>query len=311
MQTVFNPHYAAPYPHNFPEALAAMTNVLSINFKQMTPAYTYLFLLGFLIWRWRKGVWGVGELVLLSLGVFGFIMYNTGFRGIWTAHFEMALMPAKIIYFFMIEFVLLRIWEKKAQVSKDLKRWIYIVLIVSFLFSWGYSLARYNNRFWSFQCIKQLVAGKSIDHLKYKDKEETYALLTLPRAQGFWVPLDQKEELMQVERFIREQIKPDDVVVMFPELGMYHFLFDRPFLGRFPISTFSWFDDDSFAQYLTSLKEAKAKYVIVQKEMPPDWKLIYLSYEPNQIKYQQMIAAIEESYKQVASTKATWIYERK
>jgi len=311
MQAVIDPHLVSIYPRNFPEAFAAMVNPVSVNFKHMTPAYLYLLLAGYLVWRWRKGAWGITELALLSLGVYGFIMYNTGFRGIWASQFEMALMPEKILYFFILEGALLWLWAKREAVASWQKTLIYVLVIGLFGLSIGYSLARYNKRFWAYQYAGHVFKGKGIDTLKYRDKNQKYEPLPLERAKGIYVPLDQHKDLVGLERFIKAKTRPDDVVVMFPEMGMYNFLFDRPFLGRFPITTFAWFDERWFDEYIRQFKAGSAKYVIVQENLPKDWYQVYLGYPPSKAKYEQMKAAIAEMYRPVEKMDGLTAYQRK
>ncbi len=311
MQIVIDPHQTSIYPHNFSEAAASMLNPASINFRQMTVAYLYLFLLGYLIMRWRKGRWGNTEVGLLSLGVFGFIMYNTAFRGIWASQFEMALMPEKILYFFLIEAFFLWLWVKKDLWLGWQKAVIGLLVIAMFGFSIGYAMDRYNRRFWSYQYACDVLSSKSIARLKYWDKKEQYARLGIERVKGIWVPLDQYKDLTQLDVFIRGHSRPDDIFVMFPELGAYNFIFDRPFLGRFPIPTFTWFNDRWFEEYRRDLKASKAKYIIVQKRMPEDWYIVYFGYPPNKIKYAEMLSVIDAAYVKVAETDSTRIYERK
>ncbi len=311
-ESVFNPHLDSIYPHNFSEAFKAMINPRHINFRHMTPSYTYLFLLGYLIIRWRKKRWGTYELGLVGLGVYGFIMYNTAFRGIWAAQFEMALMPEKIIYFFLIESFILWLWSKRALGAPAWQKVsIYVLVAGLFVFSCLYTLDRYHKRFWAYQYALNTLTGKNSDYLKRWDIHEKYGQLNIERARGIWVPLDQYKDLNQISDFINQHTRPDDTVVMFPDLGIYNFLFDRPFLGRFPIATFTWLNDRWFREYFAQLKTLKAKYVIVQKRMSEDWYKVYMGYPPNQLKYGQMMAVIHQSYAPVAETPGTWIYIRK
>ena len=98
---------------------------------------------------------------------------------------------------------------------------------------------------------------------------------------------------------------------MYPELGMYHFLFDRPFLGRFPITTFSWFNDQWFLEYLQHLKSKQAKYIVIQKDLPKNWYQIYLGYAPNIKKFDQMNDVIKKEYQLFKELTNLSIYKRK
>ena len=101
MQKVIDPHLVSVYPRNFSEAFVAMSNPFHTNFKHMTPSYLYILLLVYLFWEYRNKKFSREDLMLICLGIYGFIMYNTGFRGIWAAQFEMALQPEKVLLFFL------------------------------------------------------------------------------------------------------------------------------------------------------------------------------------------------------------------
>ncbi len=310
MQVIIDPHLVSVYPRNFPEAVAAMVNPASINFKHMTPSYVYLMLLGYLIVRWQKGKWGTTELMLLALGIYGFIMYNTGFRGLWASQFEMALMPEKLLYFFFIESAVLWLWNRKGMAPRWQKNAVIVLVAALFILSVVGAWARYNKRFWAAQYAGKILAGKSIEPIKRRDKNEVYEQLTIPRARGIWVPKDQAKELHALDAFIRQTDK-DDVFLMFPEMGMYHFLFDRPFAGRFPLTTFAWFNERWFEEYMADLGSSNIKYVVIQKKLPDDWYAVYWGYPPSEAKHAAMMDLVEKNYVLTAETEGNWIYRRK
>ncbi len=317
MQKVIDPHAASVYPHNFAEAFTAMTNPWSINFKQMTPSYVYLAVLVYLGWRFKKHTFGPIETCLLALSIYGFIMYNTAFRGIWTAHFEMALMPEKILYFFLGETLVLFVWSNR-------ERWwpkfpggiqaknaiLCFILLALFISSTAYAITRYNHRFFAFQFIRNVLQGKNTFPLERTGGNDTKTL-DIERARGIPVPSGQAEEIEAVVGFLKRHSAPRDIVVLFPELGVYNFLADRPFLGRFPITTFSWFDDRWYEEFLGQLKSGRARYIFVQKQMQEGWKLVYFAWKPNQHKYDQMISAVQKNYAVSAETPLCYIYARK
>ncbi len=312
MQTVIDPHQVSIYPHNFSETLAMMLNPFSINFRQLSVAYLYIFLLGYLIMRWSRGRggWKATETILLALGVYGFIMYNTAFRCIWAAQFEMSLLPEKVLYSYLLEAVVLWLWANKEKFISWKKSLICFLIFALFGFSWGFAIYRFNSRFWSFQYICRVLSFKSTARMKFWDKHDQYKELAIPRVNGVWVPVDEYEDLNKISDFLKAKAGPDDVVVGFPELGMYNFIFDRPFLGRFPLPTFSWFHEQWYDEFLQALKSGQAKFVIVQKTMLPEWYQVYFGYPPNKAKFDQMLAVISARYVQAADTGETRIYER-
>jgi len=315
MQQVIDPHAASIYPHNFPEALAAMLIPWSVNFKQMTPSYLYLFIVGYLYWRFYKGLFNSIDIGLLALTIYGFIMYNTAFRGIWTAHFEMSLMPEKILYFFLGEALILFVWSQRErwwpQITVNAKNSILcLILLAFFVISIGYSITRFNHRFFVFQFVSDILQNKSTGLLKSLSGNNK-KVLNIERAQGILVPPGQAEELEAMVDFLQHHSNSQDIVVMFPELGAYNFLADRPFLGRFPITTFSWFDDIWFDQFLNQLKNGPVRYIFVQKQLTEDWSSVYFAWKPNQYKYAQMISILQKDYMITAQTPLCYIYARR
>ena len=113
MQNVFNIHFVSNIPDNVREAFLAIINPGSKNFKHMTPAYLYIFLGSFFIYRFRKGDINRGDFGVLALGVYGLTMYISAFRNIEAAQFEMALQPEKILLFFLLERMYLSLKVKK------------------------------------------------------------------------------------------------------------------------------------------------------------------------------------------------------
>ncbi len=305
MQKTFDPHLVSIYPHNFKDAFVAMTDFMHTNFKHMTPSYLYLIVLGFLIWRLRARRFGAVELCLLFMGIYGFIMYNTGFRGIWASQFEMALMPEKILYFFLVETAFLTLWARRHKAP-----WKRIVVCIwaaaLFISSWGYSIQRYNHRFIAFR----MMTGQKIEKLRPMAKEEKKTL-TFDRAKGITVPAYQAEELEAMMTFLSGYTTKADIVFTYPELGIYNYFADRPYLGRFPIATFSWMNEKWHEELIAELKSGRVKYLIVQKEMPPDWYQVYLGPEANRRKYEETMALIDEYYVRTGETPASFIYQPK
>lgn len=294
MQKIIDPHAASIYPRNLPEALAAMLNTHSVNFKQMTPSYIYIAAALYLGWRCFRRKLDAIDVGLLALAIYGFIMYNTAFRGIWTAHFEMALMPEKIIYFWLGEALLLGLWTSRQRLQPT----VAVVLAILFLVSAGYGLGRCYHRCFAF-------------HPSKYSSHKGLRRLNMDRAKGVLVPSAQADELEAVDQFLKAHSTPQDVVVMFPELGAYNFLADRPFLGQFPITTFSWFDDGWFEEYLGELRTAPVKYIFVQKKLAQNWSPVYFAWKPNRIKYARMLAVIRDDYEIAGETPKCIIYARK
>src|SRR3989338_6710588 len=311
MQKVIDPHLVSIYPRNFAEAFVAMSNPFHTNFKHMTPSYLYLFILGYLIFRYRNRKLSREDMTLICLGIYGFIMYNTGFRGIWAAQFEMALQPEKILLFFFAEmFLLLAIdfsYKKRTTFLICLRYFLIVAMIGSSL---GYAIVRYNHRFFVFKFIGAKIKGKDTAYLRPLSDVESRPL-RIERAKGIIVPVEQADELEQIQDFVQEHVAEDEVLFTYPELGTYNFLVDRRFYGRFPLATFTWFNERWHKELLGQLNSSKPLYIILEKEIPQYWKDVYLGLEPNRKKFREMMGFIHSNYVLVHETPQSGIYQLK
>jgi len=325
MGTTIDNHLVSMYPKNFIEAFLAMTNPWHTNFRHMTPSYLYIFILFYLCFRWKKKTFSRGDLAIICLGIYGFIMYNTGFRGLWAAQFEMALQPEKILLFFLLEQTFLYLTlKRKEYLAPGAERLsnrgrmfnvakiygINFLVFAFFMSSIGYSIARYDHRFFAYKFVRAKITGKDTTHLTPFANADTRAV-NIERAKGIIVPTDQAEELEQMEAFIKKHVPKDEELFTYPELGTYNFFFDRREFGRFPIATFTWFNDRWHERFLKKLKLAKPRHVIVEKELSQRWKDVYLMLEPNRKKYRDVMDFILTHYSIEKETTLSYIYKLK
>lgn len=323
LHRVIDGHLVAVYPANAVEAITAMVNPVAKNFRHMTPSYLYIGVLLFLAYRIKNKKLDKTDMAIVCLAIYGIIMYNSSFRGIWAAQFEMALQPEKILLFLLVERFYLYLRDKKnilvqtklATLSFPKRGQatligIYVLFVLFFLSCIGYSIDRYNKRFFAFDFLKseifrthkaRLVPGASVDSRP----------LLIERAKGVIVPVEQAEELDTVIPLIQNLTAPNDVVFTYPEIGTYNFLADRPFLGRFPLATFSWFNDKWHPELIENLKIVRPKIVVLAKDQTDDWKIVYLGREENQKKYDEMLALINLNYEPLTETRDSYIYKLK
>jgi len=309
-ETIINQHAISNIPSNLFEALAAMTNPSAKNFRHMTPAYLYLLLAGYLIVEMRNKKLSRESAMLVCIGIYGFVMYNTAFRGIWAQQFEMALQPEKILFFFLLERAYFYLKDKEIRISRIQVSVAFLTLIV--FSSLGYSIARYNHRFFAFQYVRNLISGKDTKSL-VPLKDVALRPIQIERARGMVVPVEQAHEMESIVNFIDEKSSREDIVFTYPELGTYNFLFDRPFLGRFPIATFSWFNERWHRELISDLETIKPRWVIFGKKYDPNWQAVYLGQEENVKKYNDVVRIIENDYVLVKEMpeSGTYIYKHK
>ncbi len=308
MEKVINLNFISEIPNNSGEALGAMINPASANFKQMTPGYCYLAWAFYLIFFFRQKSLTRIDTAVVCLGGYGLVMYNTAFRAIQGSQFEMALQPEKILYFFLIERVLIFSWERFR--GKFFVNAFKICLAVVFLSSLGYAIQRYNHRFYAFKFVRNVLMGKNTELLKPLAGYKT-EILQLKRAKGVTVPAEQAQEIMDVVGFFDENTSPGETVFMFPELGSYHFFADRPFVGRFPMVTFSWFKDQWHEELLTVLKKTLPRYAVLLKDLGPWFPDVYFKIPKNKAMYDEVRDLVLKYYRPVRETSSLMIYRLK
>lgn len=316
---VINNRFASVYPTNLAELITAMVIPTGENFRHMTPLYTYVFYLVYLCHMLRQKKTEAVHWGLLSLTLYGGIIFYAAISNLWGARHEMALQPEKIVLFFIFERVYLLALEKRhglmvyaAPVGTHGKNNIKVCLINALIFcfivfSIGYSIDRYNKRFFAVKFLKNLAAGRNMSEIKPLAGDESRAL-TIERAKGMVVPSLQANELETVVHFIQENTKPGEIVFMYPELGAYSFFIDRPFLGRFPMATFSWLNENWHKELFAQLTTLKPRVAVVAKSFFPDQEKIYFSREENRKKYDEVMGVIRANYNLVLTAPESYIY---
>lgn len=296
-------------------------------FKFMTPFYCYIAIFMYLGYRIRKHKlnWEIPALVTIS--IYGLILFFSSFRAIQGHHFEMALQPEKILLFFLIERVYFFMNDRKKVIlagvqgmslhGKERVKRLWKVYGIRFMIfcligsSLGYSIQRYNHRFTLFRMLRHKLSGKDMKDVTLLHGQETRTM-TMERVKGMTVPRWQAEEIEGVVKFLRENTAPEEETFYYPEVGNFAFWADRPFVGRFPIGTFSWIEDRWHRELVNDFKKAKPKYVIMthlgHRTFPA---AIYFRRPKNIPKFKEVTKLITDNYVPVKSFEAVAIYQRK
>lgn len=312
------------YPDTLPRLLSAFFPN-SPYFKFMTPIYFYLFFALYIGWRIKAKKMTVDLASLICIAAYGLILYAAAFRKIEGHHFEMALQPEKLLLFFMAEeaFLFLRGQQKKSKERVgphvlSTEQWksvvktyaIYFLFLVFIGTSIGFSIARYNNRFPAFQMIANVFSGKKKDFSPLASQETER--LHLACANGLTVPAWQAEEFKGVTEFLIKNTASDEAVFAFPEVGNFNFLADRPFIGKFPIATFSWMKEKWEQELYQQLLEAKPRYIVMTKvghrTFPSTW---YFRYEKNKERFARITGFILSNYRIVKTFSSVEVYQLK
>lgn len=318
MQKTFDPGILAQHPESLKDVLYAMFMPQSKNFRHMSPAHFYIIFFGYLAFRARYRKLSQLDLCAACVGIYGVVMYTSAFRLIWASQFEMALQPQKILLFFILE----RAWQflgdwQKGQVVLPKLKWgwvrkyaVNIFLVILIVSSVGYSLDRYNKRFFVFKYVSRVISNKNFDKILPFPKSHGRQL-TIERMKGMTVPLEQADEFETLVAFFNRNTTANEAVLVFPELGAYNFIIQRPFVGRFPMVTFSWFHPNWHKEFMGHVNETKPRFIIMPRVLEQSWKDNHLGLEENREKYQEMLSLIESRYVLEKTTPLSYIYKRK
>lgn len=314
------------HPINFMGFLAALAPG-SPYFKVMTPVFCYAVFGAYIVYQKRRNRLNFEHSGLITFAIYGVILYIAAFRKIEGHHFEMALQPEKILFFFLLEeayLLLVKIRRQEVERVKTfvsrgwqfliMRKKIYLInfLILAFIASSvGYALARYNNRF----VMAKLFGNK----LGYRDDNDLSFLagtekreVNIKRAKGMVVPAWQAQEMEEIVAFLEKNTNPDEVVFTYPELGNFNFWADRPFVGRFPIATFSWMDKQWHEELIADFKKAVPRYVIMtnlgHRTFPKEW---YFRNTNNIAKFNTMTKMILDNYRPIKTFESVSLYERR
>ncbi len=302
-------------PVNFWHFLLSLFNPGSQYFKVLTPVYFFFIFIGYMLVRYKARQLNSEFVCLASIVVYGLILYIASFRAIWGHHFEMALQPEKILYFFLIEEAYRWILVARPQWSsghrlRRLKLYLsYFFIFALVMSSLGYSFARAGRHFPLYKIVCDKLAGKpSKDYSLLRDQEKKF--LMIERAKGMIVPAWQAEDIEQTVDFITRHTQEGEAVLTYPELGNFNYWCDRPFIGRFPIATLSWADEGWHREYVEDIKRVNPRYVIMtnlgHRTFPSQ---LYFKFPGNIVKFKEVTGYILKNYKPVKTLSSLTIYE--
>ncbi len=289
-------------------------------FKVLTPVFLFTAFVGYMVVRFRQRREHGLELALLTaLGTYALILYSASFRAIWGHHFEMALQPEKLIYFYLIEILYCETiaWYRQRRIIWTAVKRRMALGVISFLIfalfmsSMGYSLTRFSRHFVVYKRFLDWVESRPSGDYSILHGQDTKEL-NIERAKGMVVPAWQAEDIEETVRFIRSKTSPDEAVLTYPELGALNFFFDRPFVSRFPIATLSWADDAWHREYLNDIKMKRTRFAVMtnlgHRTFPSQ---LYFKFPRNIVKFKEVTEYILKHYDPVKRLGSLTIYERR
>ena len=246
--------------------------IFKYNFKYIFPVLLYVYSIIYLIRRILKKTICWKDYSILCLSIYGLLMYKTAFRAMLGPQFAMSLQPAIILGFVFLEDLFNYIIKLKRRIAINKINFIKLIVFTA-IFALAVSYAVFSEKrfYGSFKEWFLYQKYKSYLMPTYGGvipvSELRFSSLTIDRAKGVIVPGGQAEEIEGVTRYILSVTSPGEPVFTFPEHGMYNFFTNRPAVGRFPIAGIAWLTKEYQSELLSSLKEAKPRYVIFGKNL--------------------------------------------
>ena len=322
MTKVFNDYLLVSRPSNIIEGIIAMCPGHN-HFRYMTPVYFYLFVGGYLIFKARKKQTKSEDVAILSLMVYGLMLYFSAFRKIQNAQYEMALQPQVILFFLFIEkayfklrdvrikiagsFGRSRITGEKVPLSKYFKiAGIYLLFTVMVMAPTNYALRRFDRRFVFYKILKRKLQNKSLDDVDPTLKTPS-STINVERLKYLMFPKDDAQEMEALVEIIQRISNENEKVLMYPEKGMQSFISGRRYFGRFPMGTFSWFNDKWHEEYIEEILNEAPRFAVTPKK----YDTVYFHNKTNLKKYNDVMDIIKNNYSVIHQTERYYIYERK
>ncbi len=292
----FDPAYYTSIPRSFKALLLALIPGHH-NFKHLTPFYFYLGVSIYFIWKLVNKKVKERDFNILSLFFYGILMYIGTFRNLEGHQFEMALQPEKILLFLFLEKIYF--YLKTPSIFLNRKRvanFAFIFFIIIMCSSFGYSIQRFNHRFFMFKWIRNKLLGRNTEELLPYSTEDSCAL-NIKRARNTIVSCKQNKEIEGTVNFIFKNIPPQESIFTFPSLGTYNFLADRLCTDRFCMAEFSWMSESWHKELIADLKKKRPTFTILKKdlkELQPFFKR-----EKNKIYFNELLEFIHKNYREI------------
>lgn len=262
MTDVFNASLVFSTPADFKDFLLAFSP-WNHNFKYTLPFFFYFFIGIYLFRKIITKKITVPDISILLIFIYGVFLYKGAFRDIEGPQYRMALQPLLLIMFFYLERIYIHIKKIRPRFSlKKILVWFFIFLVP--FYSVGFSLYKYNKRFFIFKELKSLIVYRRHIDIPYTDPEPL--AIKSERAKGVIVPGHQVRDIDAVVSYITSNTEKREIVFTYPDLGTYNFLFDRPPLGRFYTAEFSFMHPQWFEELISDLESKKPRFIVTTND---------------------------------------------
>ncbi len=256
----------------FPEMPQSPLQVFRCALQPFTPEFLYFvpvvvyFFAGIYLLRKRMSnipprAWSA----LVSMFVFGILLYYGSFRQINGPQFLIALQLAVIFSFVLFESVFL--WSRQKSGGARSNRPVAVLRIVlySVIFWLTFTSIFKVKNFFVYGWDLKRVAFRQINRGDFPSGS-TPKPLTIERGKGLLLPDWQADEINGVVDYIRAKTSPGEEVLTVPDQSAYNFLADRPCVSRFCQIDIASYRPDWQEEFRNALNKNKPRYVIARRE---------------------------------------------
>jgi hypothetical protein len=199
-------------------------------------------------------------LTITPLVIYGVMAYAFSFRAIQGTQFTSAL-PLAIMGW---GYLSLHLWGHGAKRSTNryLSRLVFIPFLLLILLLDLMPFQNSYTKFIEYQLNKTIL-------LPLERGYEPLALDSVPlqvdRIRGGAYPRLQTKELTTVLNFVNKYTRQGEPIFTQSDLGFFHFLCDRPSVGRFPMSGHAWAKKEWEAELLNDIKRVRPRVALMHK----------------------------------------------
>lgn len=237
---------------------------LSFFLGEVCKAYLPMFIYGpiflYLLYSLARKQWNKESAIIALLFVYGVLTYKASFRAIEGTQFQVALPPLLILIGLFLEkmFNFLR-----ARKGEPLQAVLAAGLVIITLFYFTASHKRYYESLsgWMrYQNLKSRLVGMYMFPMPVNKADLVDA--DLERLGKIRIPRWQAYQMKEVTDYLKANTSVGEGIFTFPEHGLYNFLSDRPFIGKFAIAGFAWTSPQWRQELLSDLRANKPNIIL-------------------------------------------------
>ncbi|MBU1727066.1 MAG: glycosyltransferase family 39 protein [Candidatus Omnitrophica bacterium] len=253
-------------PHNPLEALKYTLQPFTPDFLYPLPIFIYLAVAVYFLKNYIKSRFSLINAAILCYGIYGLLVYFGAFRQTNGPQFTMAMQPALVFSFLILENCFLFFKEKQRSLERKpgivLLGWVAIIITFLTVYFSVFTVKNYLR--YGFDLYKAVYRTTSKGCFP---GSTVIKPLNIDTAKGVLVPAWQADEINSVVGYIQARTSPGEAVFTFPDQGVYSFFFDRPCLSRFCQPDIASYRQEWSEEFFSKLEDNKPLYIVYRREV--------------------------------------------